>query len=92
MLISTPVAVVFKTVIREIYNYILGDQRPSQLQPAEGPAPRAGKKRKGRAQEPAAPEKAPEAPSAAEKAPAKPEDDLSETISQLTRQEPPAKK
>lgn len=92
MLISTPVAVVFKTVIREIYNYILGDQRPSQPQPAEGPAPRAGKKRKGRAQEPAAPEKAPEAPAAAEKAPAKPEDDLSETISQLTRPEPPTKK
>ena len=96
MLISTPVAVVFKTVIREIYNYILGDQRPSQPQPAEGPAPRAGKKRRGRVQEPAAPEKAPEkapeAPAAPEKAPAKPEDDLSETISQLTRPEPPAKK
>lgn len=43
MLISTPVAVVFKTVVREVYYFILGDERPREPLTAEGEV--CGKKR-----------------------------------------------
>lgn len=44
MLISTPVAVVFKTAVREVYYFILGEERP-QPAPAQTPSGKHRKKK-----------------------------------------------
>lgn len=102
MLISTPVAVVFKTAIREVYYFILGEERP-QPEPAEGSSgKRRNKKQKkgklnasaGQASAPApAPQTdtpaSPDAPSPASAS--SPEDALDETLREMTAASPEGK-
>ena len=65
MLISTPVAVVVRTILREVYAFIIGEE-PSRPLPAEGGAPPSAPPPE------AAPEKAPDPPlSPSPEAPAK---------------------
>lgn len=93
MLISTPVAVVVRTAIREIYYFILGEERPEPA-PAEGPSGKGRKKRgrKRKPQEPTGQASAPVQTAASpepeqENAPAKPdtpEAALEETLREMT--------
>lgn len=105
MLISTPVAVVFKTAIREVYYFILGEERP-QPAPAQTPSGKHRKKKQkkgkpedsaGQAPAPASatasPEThaaaSPEAPSPASAS--SPEAALDETLREMTGASPEEK-
>lgn len=100
MLISTPVAVVFKTVVREVYYFILGDERPRKPLTAGGAS---GGKKRGRKQKRCVPPPAemaaqPQADPAQEQpqrsapkegTPAPEADDaLSQTLREMTQQPP----
>lgn len=105
MLISTPVAVVFKTAVREVYYFILGEERP-QPAPAQTPSGKHRKKKQkkgkpedsaGQASAPASatasPEThaaaSPEAPSPASAS--SPEAALDETLREMTGASPEEK-
>lgn len=105
MLISTPVAVVFKTAVREVYYFILGEERP-QPAPAQTPSGKHRKKKQkkgkpedsaGQAPAPASatasPEThaaaSPEAPSPASAS--SPEAALDETLREMTGASPEEK-
>lgn len=100
MLISTPVAVVFKTAIREVYYFILGEE-PPRAEPAEGHSgKRRNKKQKkgkpdasaGQASAPTPQTDTPASPEAPSPAsPSSPEDALDETLREMTAASPKEK-
>lgn len=100
MLISTPVAVVFKTAIREVYYFILGEE-PPRAEPAEGHSgKRRNKKQKkgkpdasaGQASAPTPQTDTPASPGDTSPAsPSSPEDALDETLREMTAASPKEK-